>query len=482
MVDVTHHGDHRGAGHELGLVDLLLELLRLELVLERRRSRRGSPSSDPRIWRASSDSDVVAVTISPAMNRIFTISAGDRLVFSAKICGVEPRTTCRTGPAGRLGDGGRRRDRRGAPARVQLVQRRVPRRRRPVALPRRARPPLRGGLRLRFGLRARLRRRLHHLAGLGGLRHLAAGGAEPGHEVFGHAGGGGLPRHAHLLERLQQFLAGHAELLRELVDPHVACNASSMSLLSLASSSSANPTRSALASAPRRRPRRPRIPAPGGRTRLVRAPSRAGRRGRLRADPDDPEQLSLRRALPTSDARPLRLRPATGHHSPGRRLRGRGLHRASAGSDCDRLGRACRRPRPTVATGSLAARVRDRASSAAGATSSGLGWASSAAGCLGGLLDDGGGDRRRGRRRLGGLALRLDVDPPPGQPRREPGVLSLPADRERELVVGHDHERGLRLGVDRHLSDLRGLQGVRDERRRTRRTTAPRRSSRRGAR
>jgi hypothetical protein len=47
----------------------------------------------------------VAVTISPAWNRIFTISAGPRLVFSARFCGVEPRTTCRTGPVGFAGSG-----------------------------------------------------------------------------------------------------------------------------------------------------------------------------------------------------------------------------------------------------------------------------------------------------------------------------------------------------------------------------------------
>src|SRR5262245_30726891 len=38
--------------------------------------------------------------MSPAMKRIFTISAGDRSVFSARIWGVEPRTTWSSGPDG----------------------------------------------------------------------------------------------------------------------------------------------------------------------------------------------------------------------------------------------------------------------------------------------------------------------------------------------------------------------------------------------
>src|SRR4051812_10222840 len=54
---------------------------------------------------------------------------------------------------------------------------------------------------------------------------------------------------------------------------------------------------------------------------------------------------------------------------------------------------------------------------------------------------------------LGELGLRPDVDAPTGQPRGEPGVLALAADRQRELVVRHDHRRLLVLVVDEHLAD-----------------------------
>src|SRR3982751_3202988 len=56
------------------------------------------------IW--PSVSDVVAVTMSPAMNMIFKILAGDRSVFSAIVCGVAPWMTCRTGPEGITGAAG----------------------------------------------------------------------------------------------------------------------------------------------------------------------------------------------------------------------------------------------------------------------------------------------------------------------------------------------------------------------------------------
>src|SRR5687767_2802936 len=48
---------------------------------------------------------------------------------------------------------------------------------------------------------------------------------------------------------------------------------------------------------------------------------------------------------------------------------------------------------------------------------------------------------------LGELGLGADVDAPAGQPRRQPGILTLAADRQRELVVGHDHRRLLVLVV-----------------------------------
>src|SRR3954453_1233908 len=44
--------------------------------------------------------------MSPPMNRIFTISAGDRSVFSAIACGVAPWMTWRTGPDGMTGAAG----------------------------------------------------------------------------------------------------------------------------------------------------------------------------------------------------------------------------------------------------------------------------------------------------------------------------------------------------------------------------------------
>src|SRR5215218_9265401 len=61
------------------------------------------------------------------------------------------------------------------------------------------------------------------------------------------------------------------------------------------------------------------------------------------------------------------------------------------------------------------------------------------------------------------LRLRADVDAPAGQPGGEPRVLALAADRQRELVVGHDH-RGLPvLVVDEHLTHARGTQRLGDE-------------------
>ena len=57
---------------------------------------------------------------------------------------------------------------------------------------------------------------------------------------------------------------------------------------------------------------------------------------------------------------------------------------------------------------------------------------------------------------LGGeLGLGLDVDPPAGQARGEAGVLALAADRQRELVVGHDDRRLLAVVVDEHLAHAR---------------------------
>src|SRR5829696_10022304 len=64
---------------------------------------------------------------------------------------------------------------------------------------------------------------------------------------------------------------------------------------------------------------------------------------------------------------------------------------------------------------------------------------------------------------LGELGLGADVDAPAGEAGREPRVLALAADRQRELVVGHDH-RGLAvLVVHQHLAHARGAQRLGDE-------------------
>src|SRR5213594_1174546 len=79
--------------------------------------------------------------------------------------------------------------------------------------------------------------------------------------------------------------------------------------------------------------------------------------------------------------------------------------------------------------------------------------------------------RRLGRHDRLGLRLRLelgahlglasDVDAPPCQLGGEAGVLSLLADRERELLVRDHDVRGLVLGDDVHADHVRRLEGVR---------------------
>ncbi len=62
----------------------------------------------------------------------------------------------------------------------------------------------------------------------------------------------------------------------------------------------------------------------------------------------------------------------------------------------------------------------------------------------------------------------LDVDPRARELRGEAGVLALLADRERQLVVGHERAHGLRRLVDdERARDLGGRQRVGDERRRS---------------
>ena len=60
--------------------------------------------------------------------------------------------------------------------------------------------------------------------------------------------------------------------------------------------------------------------------------------------------------------------------------------------------------------------------------------------------------------------VRLDVDLRAGELRGQAGVLALFADRERQLVIGHERADGLGRGVqDEARGDLRGRERVRDE-------------------
>ena len=69
---------------------------------------------------------------------------------------------------------------------------------------------------------------------------------------------------------------------------------------------------------------------------------------------------------------------------------------------------------------------------------------------------------------LGELRVGLDVDLPARQAGGEAGVQAFLADRERELVVGDDDRRLLRVVVDVDLAHTRGRQRLRDEARRLR--------------
>ena len=121
VVDVAHDRDDRRARHQ-----------RASSTCPRRVSAASSssmpmisssrPSSSATNAIASSDRDVVAVAISPAMNRIFTISPGDLPSLSAIVCGVAPRTSCST-LEGASGSTGRRGPRRAASGRCVLAGR-----------------------------------------------------------------------------------------------------------------------------------------------------------------------------------------------------------------------------------------------------------------------------------------------------------------------------------------------------------------------
>ena len=72
---------------------------------------------------------------------------------------------------------------------------------------------------------------------------------------------------------------------------------------------------------------------------------------------------------------------------------------------------------------------------------------------------------------LGFFLLGQDVDVPAGELRGEPHVLAAPADRERELLVGHHDLDALAVLVEHHLGDFGRLQRVDDEGRGVRATT-----------
>ena len=81
------------------------------------------------------------------------------------------------------------------------------------------------------------------------------------------------------------------------------------------------------------------------------------------------------------------------------------------------------------------------------------------------------------------LLFALDVDAPAGQLGREPDVLALLADRQRQLLVLDDHfHHALAIVDDRDALHLRRAERVGDERDRDPRTTRRCRSSRRAAR
>ena len=63
------------------------------------------------------------------------------------------------------------------------------------------------------------------------------------------------------------------------------------------------------------------------------------------------------------------------------------------------------------------------------------------------------------------LRLALDVDPPTRQLRGQARVLAFANDGERELVIGHDHERRLRRLLDLDAHDLSRRQRGRGKRR-----------------
>ena len=56
-----------------------------------------------------------------------------------------------------------------------------------------------------------------------------------------------------------------------------------------------------------------------------------------------------------------------------------------------------------------------------------------------------------------------DVDLPAGQTGRQPHVLAVLPDRQRQLGIGNHDQRRLLLLIDADLLDARGIQGFGDE-------------------
>ena len=75
------------------------------------------------------------------------------------------------------------------------------------------------------------------------------------------------------------------------------------------------------------------------------------------------------------------------------------------------------------------------------------------------LISAGCGDERC----LCDLRFTANIDPPSGKPGGQADVLAGLSYRERELVVWNNHERALRIFVNRHLDRLCRRQRLRDK-------------------
>ena len=65
--------------------------------------------------------------------------------------------------------------------------------------------------------------------------------------------------------------------------------------------------------------------------------------------------------------------------------------------------------------------------------------------------------------RFGQFVVRHDLDVPADELRRQPDVLPAPADRQRQLIVGDQHDRPAESRVGEHFRHLRRLQRVGNE-------------------